>query len=42
METGRFGVPDWIRTNGVPLRRRTLYPTEVQGQIMKFTEIIEA
>lgn len=28
-----FGVRDWSRTNGVSLRRRTLYPTEVHGQI---------
>lgn len=25
------GVRDWSRTNGVSLRRRTLYPTEVHG-----------
>ena len=24
-----LNVPDWNRTSGVPLRRRTLYPTEV-------------
>ena len=28
-----FGVPGAIRTRGVPLRRRTLYPTEVRRLI---------
>ena len=28
-----FGVPDWIRTNGLSLRRRPLYPTELRGHI---------
>ena len=28
-----FGVPGAIRTRGVPLRRRTLYPAEVRGLI---------
>ena len=27
-----YNGPDWNRTNGVSLRRRTLYPTEVQAQ----------
>ena len=31
-ESGRFGVPDWIRTNGLSLRRRPLYPAELRGQ----------
>jgi hypothetical protein len=25
------GAPDWIRTNDRPLRRRVLYPTELQA-----------
>ena len=33
------GLPDWSRTNGVPLRRRTLYPTEVQADIWYFSTI---
>ena len=28
-----FGVPDWIRTNGLSLRRRPLYPTELRRHI---------
>ena len=31
--SGRFGVPDWIRTNGLSLRRRPLYPAELRGHI---------
>ena len=31
MASGRFGVPDWIRTNGLSLRRRPLYPAELRG-----------
>ena len=27
------GVPDWIRTNGLSLRRRPLYPTELRGHM---------
>ena len=27
------GTPNWIRTSGLPLRRRTLYPAELSGQI---------
>ena len=33
MESGRFGIPDWIRTNGLSLRRRPLYPAELRGRI---------
>ena len=29
----RFGTPERIRTAGLPLRRRTLYPAELQTQI---------
>ena len=29
------GVPGRARTAGVPLRRRTLYPTEVQRRVLK-------
>ena len=32
---GTFGVPGAIRTRGVPLRRRTLYPAEVR-RLIKF------
>lgn len=28
-----YGAPDWIRTNGLSLRRRSLYPTELRAQI---------
>ena len=34
------GVPARIRTGGVPLRRRTLYPAEVQRPIYNFIYII--
>ena len=34
------GVPARIRTGGVPLRRRTLYPAEVQRHIFNFIYII--
>lgn len=27
------GVPDWSRTNGLSLRRRSLYPTELRRRI---------
>lgn len=27
-----MSVPDWIRTNDLPLRRRLLYPAELQEQ----------
>ena len=30
-----FGIPDWSRTNGLSLRRRPLYPTELPGRIQK-------
>ena len=30
------GVPDWIRTSGLSLRRRTLYPAELQGHLLNF------
>ncbi len=29
---GSFGVPERNRTPGLPLRRGTLYPTELLGQ----------
>ena len=29
------GVPEGIRTPGLPLRRRSLYPTELQRQILQ-------
>ncbi len=32
---GGFGVPGAIRTPGLPLRRRPLYPTELRGLIQK-------
>ncbi len=28
---GRCGAPDWTRTSGLPLRRRSLYPPELRG-----------
>ncbi len=28
-----IGAPEWIRTTGLSLRRRTLYPTELREQI---------
>ena len=28
------GVPDWIRTNGLSLRRRPLYPAELRGHVI--------
>ena len=31
----RAGTPNWIRTSGLPLRRRTLYPAELSGQIWR-------
>ena len=31
-----FGTLDWIRTSGLPLRRRTLYPAELPGQVRFF------
>ena len=31
-----YGTPEQARTAGVPLRRRTLYPSEVRGLVMKF------
>ncbi len=34
-EVTETGLPDWSRTNGIPLRRRTLYPTEVQADASK-------
>lgn len=27
------GAPEWIRTTGLSLRRRTLYPTELREHI---------
>ena len=30
-----FGTPGWIRTSGLSLRRRPLYPTELRGLIQK-------
>ena len=30
---GVFGVPEVIRTPDLPLRRRSLYPTELQAHI---------
>ena len=27
-----IGGPGWIRTSGLPLRRRTLYPTELRDR----------
>ena len=35
-----FGTPGWVRTSGLSLRRRPLYPTELRGliqQIFNFT-----
>ena len=34
---GAFGVPGEIRTHGLPLRRRTLYPTELRRLVLKKT-----
>lgn len=31
--SGCFGTPGETRTHYIPLRRRTLYPGEVRGQI---------
>ena len=36
MESGRFGVPEAIRTPDLPLRRRSLYPAELRGRIPPF------
>ena len=30
-----FGTPGWVRTSGLSLRRRPLYPTELRGLIQK-------
>ena len=30
-----FGTPGWVRTSGLSLRRRPLYPTELRGRIQK-------
>lgn len=27
-----WGAPDWTRTSGLPLRRRSLYPPELRGR----------
>ena len=32
---GAFGVPGAIRTRGLPLRRRTLYPTELRSLVLQ-------
>ena len=34
--TGLFGVPARIRTGGLPLRRRTLYPAELRKLVWIF------
>lgn len=34
-----FGALARIRTGGVPLRRRTLYPAEVQAHLLNFINI---
>ena len=31
-EYSKNGVPGWIRTSGLSLRRRTLYPAELREQ----------
>ena len=33
--SGVFGTPGWVRTSGLSLRRRPLYPTELRGLIQK-------
>ena len=33
--SGTFGTPGWVRTSGLSLRRRPLYPTELRGLIQK-------
>ena len=33
--SGAFGTPGWVRTSGLSLRRRPLYPTELRGLIEK-------
>ena len=33
--SGAFGTPGWVRTSGLSLRRRPLYPTELRGLIQK-------
>ena len=33
--SGHFGTPGWVRTSGLSLRRRPLYPTELRGLIQK-------
>ena len=30
-----LGTPNWSRTSGLPLRRRTLYPSELSGPIVR-------
>ena len=36
------GAPDWIRTNDRPLRRRVLYPTELQALNRRFLPLSSA
>ena len=33
---GKFGTPGATRTHYIPLRRRALYPGEVQGHVLNF------
>lgn len=36
----QIGVLEWIRTTDLPLRRRPLYPTEPQGQIVDILQYL--
>jgi hypothetical protein len=39
----KFGDPDWIRTNNLPLRRGLLYPVEPRDHVLslpRFTEMV--
>ena len=33
------GMPDWIRTNDLLLRKQTLYPTELRARVWIFQQI---
>ena len=39
--TGGIAVPGGIRTHDLPLRRRTLYPAELQKHVLSFSRIFK-
>ena len=39
--TGGIAVPGGIRTHDLPLRRRTLYPAELQKHLLSFSRIFK-